>query len=211
MSIYRKSSEDRPPDGRRLRSERTRVRLLDAAIEIIREIDDVPTLGDVAKRGKTGLRTVYQHFPTASALYAATFDHALSTIRATQPDFGPDTPLAERIRGYVERRAATCEAWGPLWRIYMRLAVRDEALRAKLDMPTQYLRWRLETLFAPEFAPLPPEGRSTLLDSLVATLDPEVWARLRVTSGRDIESARAAWRFMLEALLSGASGLPGTR
>ena len=50
------------PDGRLLRSERSRQQIIDATQELVNEGVLVPTAQIVADRAEVGIRTVFRHF-----------------------------------------------------------------------------------------------------------------------------------------------------
>lgn len=195
------------PDGRRRRSEDTRRRLFEAMLVLMRETSDIPTIGEIAKRGGVGLRTLYQHFPEATSLYAATFDHVIMTTLATMPPVSPEGPLAERIAGFIERRSRVCEAWAPIWRVALRFASHDDSFRERVARINQILRARAQILYSAELAPLPPASQTIVLDSLMSLTEMDAWEHLRVQRGLDVEASRAVWRFSIGALFAGIPAL----
>lgn len=194
-------------DGRRRRSEETRRRLYEALLALMARDSELPTIGQVAAHAGVGLRTLYQHFADAPALYGASFDHVVSSTLAIMPPVSPEGPLDERIAGFVQRRSSVCEAWTPLWRLALRLSGHDGTFRLRVEQVNQLLRARAQILYAPELAPLPVAQQKLLLDTLLSLTEMEAWEHLRVQCGRDVDAARAAWRFSIEALFAGAARL----
>jgi AcrR family transcriptional regulator len=84
-TAVRRSPTEGAPDGRHRRSEATRRRLFDAMLALMHELNDIPTTAAVTKRAGVGLRTLFQHFPDATAFYAAFFDHVIMTTLSTMP------------------------------------------------------------------------------------------------------------------------------
>ena len=97
------------PDGRLLRSERSRQQIIDATQELVNEGVLVPTAQNVADRAEVGIRTVFRHFADMEALFA-TMD---TQLRETYEDLflGGDRAgtLSERIQHAIERRATAYE------------------------------------------------------------------------------------------------------
>ena len=62
------------PDGRRLRSERTRVVIMDAFIDLLRERPEVPTAAQIAARAGISTRLIFERFNDLAALSLATVD-----------------------------------------------------------------------------------------------------------------------------------------
>ncbi len=197
-------------DGRHRRSEETRRRLFDAMIALMARENEMPTIGQVAAQAGVGLRTLYQHFSDAPALYAGTFDHVVASTLATMPPVSPEGPLAERIKGFVERRSRVCEAWTPIWRVALRFSGHDAGFRERVERVNRLLRARAEILYAPELARLAPAQRTLVLDLLLSTTEMEAWEHLRIQCGRDVDAARAAWRFSVAALFDAAARLRQT-
>ena len=194
-------------DGRRRRGEETRRRLYDAMVTLMARENEMPTIGRIAAEAGVGLRTLYQHFPDAPALYAGTFDHVVASTLATMPPVSPEGPLSQRIAGFVERRSNVCEAWTPIWRVALRFAGHDRGFRERVQRVNQLLRARAEILYAPELARLAPAQRTLVLDLLLSMTEMEAWAHLRTECNRDVDAARAAWRFSVAALFDAAARL----
>lgn len=196
-------------DGRRRRGEDTRRRLFEAMLVLMAETSGIPTIGAIAARAKVGLRTLYQHFPEAQSLYAATFDYVVTTTLSTMPPVSPQGSLGDRIAGFVERRARVCEAWAPIWRVALRFAASDAAFRERVERVNQLLRARAQILYSTELSQLPPEAQALLLDALLSLTEMDAWAYLRVHCRRDIAAAQQAWRFAIGALFKDNAGLRG--
>ncbi|MBM3643174.1 MAG: TetR/AcrR family transcriptional regulator [Alphaproteobacteria bacterium] len=194
------------PDGRRRRSEVTRAKLCDAVLILMRERGEAPTVAQVAERAGVGLRTLYQHYADAPTLWGAGFDHAVLTTLSTMPPVSADGTLAERIAGFVERRARVCESWGPMWRVGLRLSVTEQGFRDRIARLDTLLRARAEILYASELGALTPQRRTLVLDALMSLTEMEAWEHLREACGRDVEAAHAVWRFSVAALLAAAPG-----
>lgn len=171
-------------------------------LALMGEIGDIPTISQIADRAGVGLRTLYQHFPEATALYAATFDHVITTTLATMPPVSPEGPLPDRIAGFVERRSRVCETWAPIWRVALRFAVHDEGFRERVERINQLLRARAQILYSVELAALPPASQTLALDALMSLTEMDAWEHLRAQCHRDVEAARAVWRFSIAALFA---------
>ena len=60
------------PDGRLLRSERSRHLIVEAMIELIDEGVLTPTAQQVAKRANVGIRSVFRHFDDMDSIFETT-------------------------------------------------------------------------------------------------------------------------------------------
>lgn len=61
-------------DGRRLRSQASRERIIDAVVAMIDDGLDIPSVDVVAARANVGLRSVYRHFGDMASLYTAVLE-----------------------------------------------------------------------------------------------------------------------------------------
>lgn len=103
-------------DGRRMRAERGRLAVVDAALSLINEGKN-PTFAEVAAKVGISERTAFRYFPDRDSLFAAV---AVEVIQIIWPYVGlekPDGTLAERVAMLVENRMALAEKGGPFARI----------------------------------------------------------------------------------------------
>ncbi len=96
-------------DGRRLRSERSRQAIIDAALSLIDEDVLVATAQQVSDRADVGIRTLFRHFSDMETLYKAVCDEIRGDYEALFRGGERDGTLDERIQKMVERRAAAYE------------------------------------------------------------------------------------------------------
>ena len=89
-------------DGRVLRGERTRARIVDALINLIREGSLVPRAVDIAGRAGVSVRSVFQHFADFRELYLAAADRAVENVIPLLTDIPVDQPLDIRIEQFID-------------------------------------------------------------------------------------------------------------
>ena len=204
MSALRNVAPVPRPDGRRLRSERTRVLIMEAYIDLLRELPEVPTAAQIAARAGISTRLIFERFTDLAALSLATVDHAFATAEAQAAPRGIDGDRATRIRAHVETRAQTCERWLPLWRVVMVNQSRLEELRDRLAAMRQVVVARIRLMYAPELATLSEPERRDVLIILEALIDFESGGRMREHHGLGIEEACAVWRSAIDRILPAA-------
>jgi hypothetical protein len=107
-----------PPrvDGRRLRSERTRLAIIEAYLDLLRGDPRMPTAAQIARQAGCSVRSIFEHFSDLDALSLAI---AQGQAEAVARSVDGDRPT--RIQSHVETRARACEKWGPQWRIITNL------------------------------------------------------------------------------------------
>ena len=201
MSVARTAVATARPDGRRLRSERTRVVIMDAFIDLLRERPEVPTAAQIAARAGIWTRLIFERFNDLAALSLATVDHAFATAEAQAAPRGLDGDRLSRIRSHVETRAQTCERWLPLWRVVTINQARLPALRDRLLAVRQVVIARIRLMYEPELALLSASDQRDALIVLEALIDFESWGRMREHHGLGFEEACAAWTSAIDRLL----------
>lgn len=166
------------PDGRLLRSERSRQLIIDATKELVNEGILIPTAQNVADRAGVGIRTVFRHFADMETLYF-TIDSQLRDSYEKLFDGGDrEGPLSERIRQAVERRATAYEKYSPLMLSTRALMWRSPTLKKNIARNQKGLRKDLSS-WLPETAALDSVRRETI----DAAASFETWNRLRQHQG----------------------------
>ena len=201
MSAPRNALAAARPDGRRLRSERTRLLIMEAYIDLLRELPEVPTAAQIAARAGISTRLIFERFTDLAALSLATVDHAFATAEAQALPRGVDGDRATRIRAHVETRAQTCERWLPLWRVVTINQSRLTELRDRLVVMRQVVVARIRLMYAPELAALSEAERREVLIIIEALIDFESWGRMREHHGLSVEEACAVWVSAIDRIL----------
>lgn len=176
-------------------AERTRVRILDAAValadtKLIPEI----SLDDVASAAGVSVQTVLRRFESRAGLLEAARAHGLEAVRTERrtPVGDPDAAVRVVVDHY-ERRGD-----GVVLMLAQEHA--DESVRqVTADGRTMHRGW-----VADAFAPyLPPEGdeREALVDLLAVATDVYTWKQLRRDRGLGRARTEDRMRRLVRALL----------
>lgn len=189
------------PDGRRLRSERTRVLIMGAYIDLLRELPEVPTAAQIAARAGISTRLIFERFTDLAALSLATVDHAFATAEAQAVPRGVDGDRATRIRAHVETRAQTCERWLPLWRVLVGSQDDIPELRTRVVLARYGNIERMRLMYRSEMAALSDAARERLLFVLGTLVSFESWDQMRSCFGQSSEAAQIAWVDAIDRLL----------
>jgi AcrR family transcriptional regulator len=168
------ASEAAVPDGRRLRSERSRQAILDASLELLSEGILVPTAQLVSERAGVGIRSFFRHFSDMESLFALIDEQSRESTEALFIGGDRDGTLAERILhaverhadGYEDQRNAILSAQAQSWRY--------EILRKNYARYQRGLRKDLDD-WLPELKSLSSPQR----EAVDAIASPEMWLRLR--------------------------------
>jgi AcrR family transcriptional regulator len=189
------------PDGRRLRSERTKQSIMDAYIELLREKPEIPTAAQIAARAGISTRSIFERFADLKGLSLATLDYAftLGEAQAIVRDVDGDRPT--RLRSHVETRAQTCERWLPVWRVVVANQGKLDELGDRIRFIRQAIVKRMELMYRPELGMLPTEERRDLLIALESLIDFESWGRMRELHGLSFDEACSVWIRMIDRML----------
>jgi AcrR family transcriptional regulator len=187
-------------DGRRQRSERTRLSIIQAYLELLRRHGVMPTAAQIADEAGYSTRSIFERFTDLDALTLATADYAIAQGQAEAVARDVDGNRQTRIRSHVETRAFACEKWLPLWRVITR---QDQI--AELKMRVVMVRLanieRMKLMYAPELATLPEGPREQLLIALAALTSFESWDQMRYCHDLSPEAAQAIWRSAIDRML----------
>lgn len=189
------------PDGRRLRSERTRQSIMEAYIELLREKPEVPTAAQIAARAGISTRSVFERFVDLQGLSLATVDYAFAVGEAQAVARNVEGDRATRVRSHVETRARTCEHWLPVWRVVIINQGRLEQLSERVRFIRQAIVKRMELMYRPELDMLSALERRDLLIALESLIDFESWGRMREIHGLSFDEGCSVWIRMIDRML----------
>jgi AcrR family transcriptional regulator len=190
------------PDGRRLRSERTRQRILEAYLGLAFELSPrMPTARETAQRAGCAVRSVFEHFPDMHDLQVAAAGYAMDQVAALAPPVRPDGDRNARIEREVEMRARLCEVWGRLWRSLLANRGDSDELKVKIGRFQELRLNRLEDAFRPELGGLSDAERRQTLVALGILTDAGSWSSMRDSFGLSFDDARAVWVGSFQRLL----------
>jgi len=183
-------------DGRRLRSEVSRLRIVEAMIALVSEGLTMPPAEAVAARAGVGLRTVFRLFEDMDGLY-----RGMQAVMTERLGGLLEAPIVasewrEAINILIDRRAEAFEMILPLQIAADSARSRSAALR---DGRLRLVRGQRDTLLAA--LPAAIQGDAELVQALDLALSFETWRRLRTDQGADVAQARAVMRRIASALV----------
>lgn len=189
-------------DGRVLRGERTRRRLIQALLDLINDGVRAPTASQIAQRAGVSVRSVFQHFNDIEALYedlaAEQRDRVAPLLSALER---PDA-LSERIDALVTQREQLYETITPVRHAIGGRAADSPALRARLEELSRALRSQIAEQFETELAALDSQLAEQRLHALDMVCSFEAWDRLREYQRLDTDGAAQVLRSTVAALLA---------
>lgn len=180
------------PDGRRLRSERSRQAIIDASLELMKEGVLVPTAQLISERAGVGIRSFFRHFEDMETLFATIDEQIRDSVEALFVGGDRDGTLDERIQHAVERHADGYENQKNTILSTAALSWRYEILRKNYARYQRGLRKDLDD-WLPELKSVS-RNRREMIDAAASF---EMWHRLREHQGL---SKKVSIEIIVEAL-----------
>ena len=185
------------PDGRKLRADGNRVRIVDALLALIGEGVVLPSAEAVAGRAGVGLRTVFRHFKDMETLYAELSERMRAQIAPLIAEPLSGGTWRQRLIQMLERRVAIFERLTPY-------KIADDAHRAgSATLQAQHAKM-VATQRKTLNAVLPPELRDGAVAEIIdLAASFEAWLRLRRDQGLSVKRAAAVVRSIVDGALAG--------
>ena len=195
--LFVKPENEDKVDGRRLRSERSRLAFVDAVLALQEEGVLVPTAQQIADRAGVGIRSFFRHFEDMESLFEAIDDHIRDSYEALFINGDRSGTLEERIDGMVTRRADAFESVTNITQGTRAQLWRYHTLRDNYARNQRGLRKNLDGLL-PELQALPDETR----ESIDAITSFEMWDRLRSHQGLSKQASINLLRTLLKTVMA---------
>ena len=162
-------------DGRVLRGERTRERIVDAILELVQQGIARPTAEEVAERAGVGIRTVFRHFDDMESLHAELNQRIGDEVRPLLDPRPFEGTTAERLAEVVALRSRIFERITAARRSGRTVWPPSPEIASALREFNERLRGQLFEAFGPELKSAAPNA----VEALDALLSFESWDRLR--------------------------------
>ena len=189
-------------DGRKLRSEDSKRRIVSAMLELVGEGRIAPTAEEVARRAEVGLRTVFRRFKDMESLYAE-MAGAINRQIDSIVDVSESGRWQDDLSMMVDRRLQVYE-------IIMPYRVAAEALKFQSTvLLTRHMeivreeRHRLQSII-----PSAQLGDRVLVEGLEAALSFDMWNQLRNDQRLGADEAGEVVKRIVGALLATDSRNP---
>lgn len=194
-----KSNKPKELDGRRLRSERSREAIIDAAIALIEEGTLVATAQQISERAEVGIRSFFRHFEDMEALARAVDEQIRESYEALVLGGDRDGTLEERIEHAVERHAEVYEACTNIILSTQAQRWRYEFLQKNYARMQRGLRKDLDN-WLPELKKLSRQQR----EAVDAVASFEMWHRLREFQGQSKRASNEIVASLVKSLIIGS-------
>jgi AcrR family transcriptional regulator len=172
-------AEPAATDGRLARGQRTRRKVAEALVELLRDGDPDPTAKTIAERAGVSLRLVFHHFNDIDDLYRAVGALQYERHWTSLPCPSTQLPVSARIDKMLKHRGVLYEEIAPVRRAALRRASASPGITEVMAYTDGLLKANLADTFAPELAARDEEDRAELLTALDAASAWEVWDHMR--------------------------------
>ncbi|HUA32902.1 MAG TPA: TetR/AcrR family transcriptional regulator [Candidatus Binataceae bacterium] len=194
-----------PPqtDGRIARSQRTRVAVVDALLELLNEGDLQPTAQRIAQRANVSLRLVFHHFEDLETIYTEVQRRQIErTAPMFLPAISPTAPLNKRVTELVAQRTRILEFISPVRRHAVLRAPFAPTIANLLAGAREMARDQIAEVFERELIAMPAAERRDVLNALAVAMSWESWEFMRRQQGQSEADARRVMERTIRALLA---------
>ena len=165
-------------DGRLLRSQKSRVLIIEAILELIDQGNLAPTAQQTAERAGIGIRTVFRQFDDMESMFDSANELIWPRVKNLFRQGDLKGSLSERILHAIEQHAMAFEDLKNVMLSIQARRWRSATLRKNYAISQNRLRMDLDQ-WLPELADLSPTKR----EAVDATASFEFWFRLREHQG----------------------------
>ncbi|MDM7956218.1 TetR/AcrR family transcriptional regulator [Blastomonas sp.] len=184
------------PDGRKQRSERSRLAIVDAMLDIIMGGKMEPSAAEIAERAGVSARTVFRHFEEMDSLYSEMTERMEAQIMPIiQQPFTGDGWQAQ-LDQLLERRATIYEKIMPL-----KIAASIRRFSSQYLMLNYQRFLHLERTGLENVLPEPVRRNATQFSAIEMCAGFQTWRRLRQDQNLSIEQAADVVKLTITKLL----------
>jgi AcrR family transcriptional regulator len=183
-------------DGRRLRAEASRARIVEAMLELIRQGNPAPSAEAVAEQAGVGLRTVFRLFNDMDSLYREM--HAMMLARlapiAAEPVVGETWRI--RLRNLIHRRVRLFEEMMPF-----QVAADAHRARSPFLQKGHESLLRLQRSMATALLPDEVKADRVLVEMMDLLMSFDAWRRLRLDQRLSLDEAEQIIAALVDRVL----------
>jgi AcrR family transcriptional regulator len=189
------------PDGRKHRSQKSQVRIVNAMLELVAQGNLEPSADQIADIAKVGRRSVFRHFKDMDALYREITNSIAATMGSIVLQPFEATDWQGQVLELVDRRAAGFEKMKPFLLAGQVHRHRSPFLKGSHAQFVEMLRRILLGLLPRDIA-----RNFVLVEALDMLLSFENWSRLREDQGLSVAKSKQVLKQAIESLLEREAG-----
>jgi AcrR family transcriptional regulator len=188
----------RESDGRKHRSQKSQVRIVDAMLELVAQGNLEPSADQIADIAKVGRRSVFRHFSDMDTLYREMSDSIATTMGSIVQQPFEATDWRGKVLELVDRRAVGFEKMKPFLLAGQVHRHRSQVLKTSHARFVSVLRMILLGILPKDVV-----GNVVLVETVDLLLSFESWNRLREDQGLSIAKTKLVLKTTIESLLHG--------
>jgi AcrR family transcriptional regulator len=192
-------------DGRKHRSQKSQVRIVNAMLELVAEGNLSPSADQIADIAKVGRRSVFRHFNDMDTLYREMTASITATMGSIVLQPFEATDWRGQVLELVDRRGTGFEKMKPFLLAGQVHRHRSPFLKTSHAQFVEMLRKILLGILPKEAA-----GDAVLVEAIDLLLSFESWSRLREDQRLSIAKSKRVLKQAIEALLEDQAG-PDTK
>ncbi|MEI6893546.1 MAG: TetR/AcrR family transcriptional regulator [Colwellia sp.] len=184
------------PDGRKLRTDNSRQKIVSAFLQLIRQGTVVPSAEDIAKTANVGLRTVFRRFKEMELLYR-------EMMIEVQNKFAPEvikplktTGMENRLQELLERKSVIYEEMMPY-----RIASNYHKYHSDFIQKANEHWNEFEQKVLENILPFNKSSEPVLFNAIELALSFDTWLQLRVDQKIEPKQSYDTMKLSLTALL----------
>ena len=195
-------------DGRRARSDRTRIAIVDALLELLTEGHLRPSAEKIAERAGISRRALFNHFRDVEDLLAQAAQRRFEQILPTLRPLPTEGSLPERARAAATMLCGLYERVAPVRRAALHGEPESKVVAERMTETRRMHRASVEAAFARELAACPATERKDLAAMLAGLTGFVLWDELTTKQGLPPTRVAAAIERQILAALSPVSPAP---
>lgn len=188
-------------DGRRARGQRTRLKVIEALLELVSEGVVRPTAQEIATRAGVALRTVYHHFEDVEALRRLALDLDMQRHFEILTPIEPSLPIEDRIVAVAAQCRELFEAVTPIRRATLFDQHSSPDMAKGVAKATKARSDHVAKVFGPEFVRLG-ESERAITDTVILVTSWVGWEYMRTMLHRSATEAEQTMIGALRALFA---------
>jgi AcrR family transcriptional regulator len=183
-------------DGRTVRREKSRQRIIDVLIQVILEGKVEPTAEQVGKLAGVTRRTVFRHFDDMESLYREIIHTVHIQVDTLHVEYDPDRNWREELERLILRRTSRFEKFMPLAIATQALRHSSPAIEEDAQQWSRQLRRVLKMIVPDDLV-----GDVIAFSAIDAMLSWDMWIRLRRDQKLSIKRATQVIQNAVNAVL----------
>lgn len=186
-------------DGRRLRGQKNRRRIVEAMLELVREGNISPSAEDVSAKADVGLRTVFRHFKDMDSLYREISELMFAEIEPTASDPLPEGDWPLRLEAIIDRRIHVFEKIMPF-----KIAADIHKHRSAFLREDDAALMRMQRSALREALPADLRNNRMYFETIDLLMSFDSWRRLRKDQRLSVAQARKMVHFAVDTIAAAA-------